>query len=54
MYDWKCPCCKGEFEKNVPLDLPIAVICPHCLVRCEKLPSAPPFTVKGGTPKFHK
>ena len=52
-YDFVCTKCGRVFERVVALDNKRAVVC-ECGYAAFKLPSAPSFTVKGGTPKFHK
>lgn len=61
-YDWKCRDCGGTFEKVTPSTV-TETDCPLCVDKygpgggvgvAARQPSAPPFTVRGGTPRFHK
>ena len=53
-YDFRCPKCGFTFEARVPSDQSRVAYCPECHATAERQPSAPAFTVQGGTPKFHK
>ena len=53
-YDFRCPKCGFTFEARVPSDQSRLAYCPECHATAERQPSAPAFTVQGGTPKFHK
>ena len=53
-YDWQCVSCDKNFERVAPSDVKF-IDCPLCYeeLGAHRLQSAPSFTVKGGTPKFH-
>jgi len=53
-YDYYCPTCQTMETRRVPYDVADNQVCGQCGTDLARRPSAPAFTVKGGTPKFHE
>ena len=52
--EYRCKKCSEVVEVHFPrLTDAVISVCAKCGVKMEKLPSAPNFKVKDGTPKFH-